>query len=130
MTQEITYTEAAVTWAAGEYVPMRFFRFPYAGRNQATLEHVAALGYQSSFWNLDPRGWDPSISAEDVVDAVRQRVHAGSILIMHCSSRDDARALPGVIRVIREHDLAPGRLGDVLLPQDRDLAGYTAGLGP
>lgn len=124
MTQEITYTEAAVTWAVGQYVPMRFFRFPYAGRNQATREHVATLGYQSSFWNLDPRGWDPSVSAQDVVDAVQQRMHAGSIVIMHCSSWDDALALPDVIRVICERDLVPGTLSNALQPKDRDVPGY------
>jgi peptidoglycan/xylan/chitin deacetylase (PgdA/CDA1 family) len=124
MTKEITYTEAAIAWAVGEYVPLRFFRFPYAGRNQATREHVASLGYQSSFWNLDPRGWDSAVSAQDVIDAIRQHVHAGSIIIMHCSSWDDALALPGVIRVIRNRGLAPGTLTDVLLPEDRDVPGY------
>ena len=120
---EITYTEAAVAWSVGEYVPMRFFRFPYAGRNRATREHVAALGYQSSFLDLDPRGWDTTVSAQDVVDAVEQRVHAGSIVIMHCSSRDDALALPGVIGAIRERDLTPSTLSKVLQPQDRDVPG-------
>jgi peptidoglycan/xylan/chitin deacetylase (PgdA/CDA1 family) len=124
MTKEITYTEAAIAWAVGEYVSLRFFRFPYAGRNQATREHVASLGYQSSFWNLDPRGWDPAVSAQDVVDAIWQHVHAGSIIIMHCSSWDDALALPGTIRVIRSRGLAPGTLTDVLLPEDRDVPGY------
>lgn len=124
MTQEITYTEAAIAWAVGEYVPMRFFRFPYAGRNRETLEHVAALGYQSSFWDLDPRGWDPAVSAQDVVDSIERLVHGGSIVIMHCSSWDDACALPDVIRVIRERELGPGKLSDVLQPKDRDVPGY------
>jgi peptidoglycan-N-acetylmuramic acid deacetylase len=126
MTQEITYTEAAITWAIGTYVPMRFFRFPYAGRNQATREHVAALGYQSGSWNLDPRGWDPSVSAQDVTDAVKQQVHAGSIVILHCNSKDDIQALPEVIRVIRERNLIPGTLYEVLRPEDRDVPGYQA----
>jgi peptidoglycan/xylan/chitin deacetylase (PgdA/CDA1 family) len=108
---------------------MRFFRFPYAGRNRATREYVAALGYQSSFWDLDPRGWDTTVSAQDVVDAIQQRVHAGSIVIMHCSSWDDALALPSVIRVIRERGLAPGTLSEVLQPKDRDVPGYQVKLG-
>lgn len=124
MTQEITYTEAAIAWAVGEYVPMRFFRFPYAGRNRTTLEHVATLGYQSSFWDLDPRGWDTAVSAQDIVDAVEQRVQRGSIIIMHCSSWDDAMALSDIIRAIRERGLHPGTLTDVLQPQDRDVPGY------
>jgi peptidoglycan/xylan/chitin deacetylase (PgdA/CDA1 family) len=124
MTQEITYTEAAIAWAVGQYVPMRFFRFPYAARNRATREHVASLGYQSSFWDLDPRGWDTTVSAQDVIDAVQQRVHAGSIIIMHCSSWDDAYALPSVIRVIRERGLTLGTVSDVLQPEDRNVPDY------
>jgi peptidoglycan-N-acetylmuramic acid deacetylase len=130
MTQEITYTEAAIAWAAGEYVPMRFFRFPYARRNRTTKEHVATLGYQSSFWDLDPRGWDPAVSSQDVVDAVQQRVHAGSIVIMHCGSWDDALALPDVIRLTRERGLNPGKLIDVLESNDRDVPGYQVLPGP
>jgi len=123
MTDEITYTEAAISWAAGEYVPIRFFRFPYAGRNYATRRHVATLGYQSSFWDMDPRGWEPDKSAEDVIGYVRHRAHGGGIVIMHCGSRNDTSALPGVIQVIRASGLIPGTLSDVLTEQDRIIPG-------
>jgi peptidoglycan/xylan/chitin deacetylase (PgdA/CDA1 family) len=130
MSNEITYTEAAISWAVGEYVPMRFFRFPYAGRNYATRRHIAALGYQSSFWDMDPRGWEPAKSAEDVVGYVQNRAHGGGIVIMHCASRDDASALPGVIQAIRENRLLPGTLSDVLAEKDRDVPGYQLLPGP
>ncbi len=130
MTTEITYTEAAISWAAGEYVPLRFFRFPYAGRNYATRRHVATLGYQSSFWNMDPRGWEPAKSAEDVIGYVRHRAHSGGIVIMHCGSGDDANALPGVIQAIRKCGLIPGTLSDVLSEKDRNVPGYQLLPGP
>jgi peptidoglycan/xylan/chitin deacetylase (PgdA/CDA1 family) len=125
MTQELTYTEAAIAWAVGEYVPLRFLRFPYAGRNYATKEHVATLGYQSSFWDLDPRGWEPGVSAQDVVDYMARRAYSGGVVIMHCGNWDDAHALPDVIRVIRERGLTPTTLTEVLKPEDRDVPGYT-----
>lgn len=124
MTQEITYTEAAIAWAVGEYVPMRYFRFPYAGRNNATRRHVAALGYQSSSWDIDPRGWDPQKTAQDVVDHVKKLAHAGGTIIMHCNSADDLHALPEVFRVVRELGLEPGTVTAVLTPEDRDVPGY------
>jgi peptidoglycan-N-acetylmuramic acid deacetylase len=130
MTNEITYTEAAISWAAGEYVPMRFFRFPYAGRNYATRRHVATLGYQSSFWNMDPRGWEPAKSAKDIVGYVRHHVHGGGVVIMHCGSFDDANALPGVIQAIREKKLLPGTLSNVLAETDRTIPGYQRLPGP
>ena len=130
MTQEITYTEAAIAWAVGEYVPMRYFRFPYAGRNAATRRHVASLGYQSSFWDIDPRGWDPQKTAQDVVDHVRKLANAGGTIILHCSSVDDLHALPEVLQVIRDRGLEPGTVTDVLTPEDRDVPGYQPLPGP
>ena len=126
MTEEITYTEAAIAWAVGEYVPMRYFRFPYAGRNRSTRLHIASLGYQSSSWDIDPRGWDPQKTAQDVVDHIRAHAHPGGTIIMHCSSIDDLHALPDMLRIIRELGLKAGTVTDVLAPEDRDVPGYPA----
>lgn len=123
-TQEILYTESAIEWAVGRHIPMRYFRFPYGDRNDATRQHVASLGYQSAFWDIDPRGWDPQKTSEDVVQHVRDTAHSGGIVIMHCGSWDDARALPDVIRTIRELGMTPGTLTDVLTDQDRAVPDY------
>ena len=123
-TQEITYTEAAITWALGHPMPMRYIRFPYGGRNNATRLHAASLGYQSASWDIDPRGWDPEKGPADVVEYIRQRAHPGGIVIMHCMSWDDANALSDVIQVLRERGLEPGTLWDVLTEADKNVPGY------
>jgi peptidoglycan-N-acetylmuramic acid deacetylase len=123
-TQEITYTEAAIDWAVGQHVPMRYIRFPYGGRNYANRLHAAALGYQSAFWNIDPRGWDPAKTVTDVVEHVRHTAHKGGIVIMHCGSWDDANALADVIQVIRDLGMIPGTLTDVLSTEDYDIPDY------
>jgi peptidoglycan/xylan/chitin deacetylase (PgdA/CDA1 family) len=124
-TQEVTYTEAVLDWAVGEHVPMRYFRFPYGGRNAPLRTLVAELGYQSSFWDLDPRGWEPHVTAADVVDYIRFTARNGGIVIMHCGCWDDANALAEIIDVIREKGIEPGPLSDVLTAVDRDVPGYT-----
>lgn len=126
VTQELTYTQAAVNWALGQPLPMRYVRFPYGGRNDALRTHAATLGYQSAFWDIDPRGWEPDKGQQDVVDHVRRTAHAGGIVIMHCGCWDDAYALAGVIQAIRERGLLPGTLSDVLSPQDREVPGYAS----
>jgi peptidoglycan-N-acetylmuramic acid deacetylase len=123
-TMEISYTEAAVARAVGSEVPMRFFRFPYAGRNSDTRLRVAAMGYQSAFWDLDTRGWEPGKTPQDVVAYMRRMAHSGGIVIMHCQSWNDAHALVGVIQAIREKGLNPGTLSDVLTEVDRAVPGY------
>jgi peptidoglycan-N-acetylmuramic acid deacetylase len=123
-TQELTYTEVAIDWAAGQHVPIRYVRFPYGGRNYAARLHAASFGYQSAFWDIDPRGWDPTKTVTDVVEHVRHTAHHGGIVIMHCGSWDDANALPDVIRVIRELGMSVGTLTDVLAEQDYDVPHY------
>jgi len=123
-TQEILYTEAAIDWAAGYHIPMRYLRFPYGGRNNATRQHAATLGYQSVFWDIDPRGWDPEKSVEDVVAHVQNMAHHGGIVIMHCGSWDDANALAAVIETIRARGMVPGTLTAVLTDVDRNVPGY------
>jgi len=124
MTMELTYTEAALARAVGSEVPMRFFRFPYAGRDSATRLHVASMGYQSAFWDMDTRGWEPGKTPEDVVEYMRRTAHSGGIVIMHCHSWNDANALPGIIQAIREKGLVPGTLSDVLTEADRVVPSY------
>jgi peptidoglycan/xylan/chitin deacetylase (PgdA/CDA1 family) len=101
-TLEITYTEAVVDWAVGRHVPMRYFRFPYAGRNDALLRFVATLGYQTMSWDIDPRGWEPGKTGNDVVEHVRAKAHNGGILLMHCKAVPDADALPEVLQLVRD----------------------------
>jgi peptidoglycan/xylan/chitin deacetylase (PgdA/CDA1 family) len=129
-TTEVTLTEAAVARAMGEPVPMRFFRFPYAGRNNTTRLQLATLGYQSAFWDIDPRGWEPGKTPEDVVEHMRKTLHNGAIVIMHCGSWNDARALPDVIKLVHDRGYTFGTLSDVLGAQDRDVPGYTPPASP
>jgi len=123
-TQEILNTEAVIDWAVGHHVPMRYFRFPYGGRNRTTRQHAATLGYQSAFWDIDPRGWDPEKSPEDVVNHIQGTMHNGGIVIMHCGSWDDAHALQQVIQVIRESGRVPGTLTDVLTEEQWNVPDY------
>ncbi len=52
---ELQQTETLMAAAAGKPLPMRYFRFPYGDRNQQVREWIAAAGYQSVFWDVDPQ---------------------------------------------------------------------------
>lgn len=124
-TLEITFTEAAIDWAVGAHVPMRYFRFPYGGRSPFWRQFVAELGYQAAFWGPDPRGWEPGKTPADIVAYVQNTVRYGDIFIMHCSAWNDVYALEEIIRVLREKGIEPGTLTQVLSDTDRDVPGYT-----
>jgi peptidoglycan/xylan/chitin deacetylase (PgdA/CDA1 family) len=123
-TQEIGYTESAVEWAIGRSIEMRYFRFPYGARNNATRYRAASLGYQSVFWDIDPRGWDPEKTSQDIVNHVKTTAHSGGIIIMHCGSWNDANALKEVIQELRNLGIKPGTVTDVLTEQDKLIPDY------
>jgi peptidoglycan-N-acetylmuramic acid deacetylase len=123
-TQEIAHTENTIEWAIGKPIKMRYFRFPYGARNNTTRYHAATMGYQSVFWNIDPRGWDPEKTSQDVVSYVENSAHSGGIIIMHCGSWDDTNALDKVIETLRNLGLTPGTVTDVLTEQDKLIPNY------
>ncbi|MBN1934974.1 MAG: polysaccharide deacetylase family protein [Anaerolineae bacterium] len=112
-TQQISYTEAAINLALGKPVSMRYFRFPYGLREMEHLTQIAELGYQSVFWNLDPRGWEEGKTTQDVVEYVRQTVRPGGIVVMHCGCWNDVNALPEIIRIVRDKGLKMGTISDI-----------------
>jgi len=122
--QEITYTEAALDWAIGAHVPMRYFRFPYGGRSDDLRQFAATLGYQSAFWTLDPKGWLPDRTPEYVIEYFRNTAFKGAIAILHCSTTNDVYALSGIIAALRSKGLEPVTLTDVLSDAERNVPGY------
>lgn len=114
VTQQISYTEAAINLALGYPLSMRYFRFPYGLREAEHLTQIAELGYQSVLWNLDPRGWEKDRTAEDVVEYMRQTVRPGGIVVMHCACWNDVNALPEIIRIVHDKGLQVGTISDLV----------------
>lgn len=114
VTQQISYTEAAINLALGYPLSMHYFRFPYGLREAEHLTQIAELGYQSVLWNLDPRGWEEGKTAEDVVEYMRQTVRPGGIVVMHCGCWNDVNALPEIIRIVHDQGLEVGTISDIV----------------
>lgn len=124
-TLEITFTEAAIDWAVGTHVPMRYFRLPYGGRSSFWIQFIAEWGYQSAFWGPDPKGWEAWKTPEDVIAYFQNTARSGDIFIMHCSAWNDVRALDQIICNLREKGLEPVTLTEMLTAADRNIPGYT-----
>jgi len=68
---------------AQEIVPdsrVRYFRFPYADRNDRVRRGVAEFGLQSVHWNIESGGLD-----EGTFDNVVRKISKGSIVLGHMS---------------------------------------------
>jgi peptidoglycan/xylan/chitin deacetylase (PgdA/CDA1 family) len=121
-TNEITYTEAAISWAVGHWTPMRYFRFPGAYRDAATRQLVASLGYQSVYWSVDAQEWSAGKTDAEVLATIQKQTRSGSIVLLHCREIG-ARILPAVLESIRAKGLSPGTVTDVLSETDRVVLG-------
>ncbi|HZN16684.1 MAG TPA: polysaccharide deacetylase family protein [Micromonosporaceae bacterium] len=89
--------------------PRPLFRFPYGGRDAATIATVNGLGYVAVRWTVDSLGWQglASQTAARVTERVLATAQPGQIVLMHVGSHPqdrstlDADALPEVIAGLR-----------------------------
>ena len=81
----------------------RLFRLPAGLYDDLTLSVIAWHGLHTIQWDVETGDPDPSIDAERMNWAVRERVQNGSIIIMHANGRGwhTAEALPEMIEYLR-----------------------------
>lgn len=81
----------------------RLFRLPAGKYDDLTLSVIAWHGLYTIQWDVETGDPDPTIDAERMNWAVRERVQNGSIIIMHANGRGwhSAEALPEMIEYLR-----------------------------
>jgi len=81
----------------------RLFRLPAGLYDDLTLSVIAWHGLYTIQWDVETGDPDPTIDAERMNWAVRERVQNGSIIIMHANGRGwhTAEALPEMIEYLR-----------------------------
>jgi len=80
------------------------FRLPAGKYDDLTLGLIAWHGLKTIQWDVETGDPDPTIDAERMNWAVRERVQNGSIIVMHANGRGwhTAEALPQMIKYLRE----------------------------
>jgi len=81
----------------------KLFRLPAGKYDDLTLGVIAWHGLYTIQWDVETGDPDPTIDAERMNWAVRERVQNGSIIVMHANGRGwhTAEALPEMIRYLR-----------------------------
>ena len=82
----------------------RLFRLPAGKYDDLTLGIIAWHGLYTIQWDVETGDPDPTIDAERMNWAVRERVQNGSIIVMHANGRGwhTAEALPQIIEYLHE----------------------------
>lgn len=81
----------------------KLFRLPAGLYDDFTLVMIAWHGLYTIQWDVDTGDPDPTIDAERMNRAVRERVQNGSIILMHANGRgwNTAEALPKMIQSLQ-----------------------------
>lgn len=94
----------------------KWFAPPAGDFNQTVVEEAARLGMKTVLWTVDTVDWRKSSTPELMVERVRRGVGGGSLILMHPTDRT-VKALPEIIRMIKEKGLRLGTVSEVLSPK-------------
>ncbi|MBF0406488.1 MAG: polysaccharide deacetylase family protein [Candidatus Riflebacteria bacterium] len=102
---QIQDAQAAIFSVTGRN-PVPWFRFPFGAQNRRVEEIVEKIGYKSVYWTIDTLDWkEPSVSS--IISKVRSKLKKNSVILMHCGSRNGAKALKGVLDEIIMRGYSP-----------------------
>ncbi|WP_326562866.1 polysaccharide deacetylase family protein [Micromonospora sp. NBC_01796] len=114
MTEDVAKTFRVIEPYGGRQT--RYFRFPGLCHDTAALSALAPLGL--TVVDGDVVSGDPFATAwQPIVRAVLDKVRPGSVVIMHVTEANAAmtdEALPHILAGLRDRDLVPATLSEVL----------------
>jgi peptidoglycan/xylan/chitin deacetylase (PgdA/CDA1 family) len=101
ISKEIVKTQNLLYQLTGRQATL--FRLPAGLYDDLTLSVIAWHGLYTIQWDVDTGDPDPTIDAERMNWAVRERVQNGSIILMHANGRGwhTAEALPEMIEYLQ-----------------------------
>jgi peptidoglycan/xylan/chitin deacetylase (PgdA/CDA1 family) len=124
LSKEILKTQNLLYQLTGRQA--KLFRLPAGLYDDFTLVMIAWHGLYTIQWDVDTGDPDPTIDAERMNWAVRERVQNGSIVLMHANGRgwNTAEALPEMIQYLQGEGYTLVTVSQLLglepLPGDQD----------
>lgn len=98
---ELDPTSRAVEKLTG-YYPMNM-RPPYGSLRVDSVNYLRQAGWRIVRWSLDTFDWDSTRNKpEQIIGRIIEQHHNNAIVLMHCNGPATTRALPGVIRVLKD----------------------------
>jgi len=89
-----------------------FFRFPYGAQNKRVEKIVEELGYKPVYWHIDTIDWreDPVAT---IISRVNTKLRRNSVILMHLGSKNGAKALDEILRIITSRGYTLAKLSDL-----------------
>lgn len=96
---EITYWETNIDRIVGH--GSRYLRPPGGDFDRNTVSMLRRRGYVLALWSVNPGDWH-SPPPKSIVSYVMTRVHPGAVILMHDDGMNTIRALPIIIKSLRQ----------------------------
>ncbi len=96
--EELTTSINLITNITGKSV--KFFRAPYGDYNDTLISVAGELGLTTVQWSVDTLDWK-GLSAEEILERVKQNVQNGAIILCHNNSDHILEALPLIISYLK-----------------------------
>lgn len=96
--------------------PSNLFAPPYGEVNTTIVSTAGQLGYRTIMWSVDTVDWK-NPGPELLLHRVLGKIEAGGIILMH-PTISSMKALPVLIRSLRQKGLEPGTVSSVLVNAD------------
>ncbi|MCL1632044.1 delta-lactam-biosynthetic de-N-acetylase [Sporolactobacillus sp. CPB3-1] len=95
---------------------MNYLRPPRGTFSERSLKLGHEEGYVDVFWSAAYRDWvrDDQHGADYAYDHIMKRVHPGAVILLHTVSKDNAEALPRVIRDLKKQGYRFRSLDDLM----------------
>ena len=93
-TKELQDLEALYRQVTGQEL-QKFYRLPQGIYSETNLEMAKALGYKTVFWSLAYVDWnnDSQPTREQAMGKLLPRIHNGSVILLHSTSKTNAEIL-------------------------------------
>ena len=117
--KELSSSTLAIEKITGKKVEL--FRAPYGDYDDLLIDTAAEMGLYTIQWDVDSLDWK-DLTETEIVKRVVNRVRDGSIVLFHNNGKNTAKALPSVIRKLKEKGYEFVPISELIYKSDYRIA--------
>ncbi len=117
--KELTTSSRTIENITGKKVEV--FRPPYGDYNDLLIDTAKEMGLYTIQWDVDSLDWK-NLSAKEIEKRVVSKVKSGSIVLFHNQGLHTAKALPEIIKRLKEKGYTFVPIGELIYRENYQMA--------
>ena len=116
---ELKASSNAIEGITGKNVEV--FRPPYGDYNDLLIDTASELGLYTTQWDVDSLDWK-NLSSTEIQKRVIKKVKSGSIVLFHNQGLNTSKALPHIIKSLKNEGYTFTTIGDLIYRDNFQMA--------